>query len=348
MSEIFIEASPQPLGQDEPTTPAQLESAPSSPAPRKPRVWTVFVTFVVTIAAIFAVQIGLAVGLLLWVAWQGRSIQQAGAELIEWAETPEFFLFAGIPTQLTLLLMSLAAARFSPEPMVARLGLQRPRASAWRVAVWVAGAIVPFLVGLGAAQWLATVIPPDPTVARLYEHMHWQIAAPFILFIAVAPGICEEILFRGYMQRRLTQRWGMLCGVLVTSVLFGLMHIMPHAVVFAGTLGVWLGLMAWRTDSIWPSAVCHALVNGLWNVWNIGVALLVFPSDFPLPLFVAIVAVGVAAFAIACWDLATLRRQEAVIREAEKTPQIAPAEATYAITPLTPPDNGVATSPSPP
>jgi membrane protease YdiL (CAAX protease family) len=138
--------------------------------------------------------------------------------------------------------------------------------------------------------------------------MHGGIAIPFILFIALAPGVAEEFLFRGYIQRRLARRWGMWAGVLITSLLFGVMHIMPHTVLFAFVLGIWLGLMAWRTDSVWPGVICHALVNGLWNVWHIGVALAIFPGDFPLPLLIAIVAIGLAAFAGACWDLARHRQ----------------------------------------
>ncbi len=298
-----------PLWQDQPLSPAPYYVAPAPPIAPKPRVWTVFVAFVVALVALFAVQIVVAVALLFWIMLQGSPIQSAAEELLSWAATPEFFIIAGLPTQLTILLTALSAAWLSPQPVLQRLGLNAPRAAAWQTIAWVVGAIVPFLVGMGAAHLLALVIPPDPTVAQLYENMHWGIAAPFILFIAIAPGICEELFFRGYLQRRLTRRWGMWIGVLVSSVLFGVMHIMPHTVVFAFILGIWLGLMAWRTDSIWPSAVCHALVNGLWNVWNIGVALAVFSDEFPWLLLSAIALVGLAAFAIACWDLVTHRRE---------------------------------------
>lgn len=48
---------------------------------------------------------------------------------------------------------------------------------------------------------------------------------------------------------------------------------MPHAVVFAFPVGIWLGVLAWRTGSVWPSIVCHAFLNGIWNVFQIGVHL---------------------------------------------------------------------------
>jgi CAAX protease family protein len=277
---------------------------------RPPRVWTVFVVYVLAFAATIGVQIVLSIGLLVRFLQQGTSLQEASNRLIAIAGTPEFFIGMALPAQLMLLLTALAAAWVSPVPLDKRLGLLSPRAGLARIVVWLVAASVPFLVGIWAATLLAKVIPPDPSVALLYKNMHWQIAIPFIVFIAVAPGLSEEFLFRGYMQRRLTQRWSSWVGILVTSLLFAVMHIMPHAVVFAFPLGIWLGLIAWRCNSVWPGVICHALINGLWNVWQIGLSLKVFSEDAELPLLIALGGVGLAAFALACWDLATFQRHE--------------------------------------
>src|SRR5687767_14553314 len=66
------------------------------------------------------------------------------------------------------------------------------------------------------------------------------------------------------------------------------------------SIGIWLGLMAWRSGSIWPGIACHALVNGLWNVRSMGVRFEVFPARPPLALLIALGIAGVVAFG---WSL---------------------------------------------
>jgi membrane protease YdiL (CAAX protease family) len=61
----------------------------------------------------------------------------------------------------------------------------------------------------------------------MYERMTPVVAVPFVLFIAAFPGFNEELLFRGYIQRRLLARWSPWLAISVTSALFALMHVMP-------------------------------------------------------------------------------------------------------------------------
>jgi membrane protease YdiL (CAAX protease family) len=55
----------------------------------------------------------------------------------------------------------------------------------------------------------------------------------------------------------------------VTALLFAVAHLNVIQAVFALPLGIWLGIMAWRTGSIWPGVLCHAVVNAVWNLVNI-------------------------------------------------------------------------------
>jgi membrane protease YdiL (CAAX protease family) len=137
-------------------------------------------------------------------------------------------------------------------------------------------------------------------VAALYRQMTWEAAVPFLLFIAVVPAFMEELLFRGYIQGRLLQRWPAWVAILVTSVLFALMHVAPHAVAAAFPLGLWLGVLAWRTGSVWPGIVCHAFVNGAWNVWQVGRSLTGLEENPPAPVLVGLGVVGLVCFVLSC------------------------------------------------
>jgi membrane protease YdiL (CAAX protease family) len=130
------------------------------------------------------------------------------------------------------------------------------------------GSIAVLAVGVLFAVALTWIIPAPPIVEELYKAMKPEDAVPFVLFIAVLPGVIEELLFRGYVQRRLLERWHPATAILVSSTLFALVHLQPHHVVFAFPLGVWFGVIAWRTGSVYPSMLCHAFVNGGVNAWR--------------------------------------------------------------------------------
>jgi membrane protease YdiL (CAAX protease family) len=265
---------------------------PSPPAPSRPRIWPVFVSFVVAFIAMIGVQIVAAVGLVFWYLANGGSPARMAQELPKLiTQAGPFMLLTG-SSQLAMLGTVLAFAAFSPVPLTERLGWKWPKIPLWHWTVHVLGGVIPFTIGILCAYGMVAFFTPDPTIASLYEQMTPVMAVPFIFFIAVAPGFNEETLFRGYMQRRLLQRWHPLAAILVVSTLFAIVHITPHAMALAFPCGLWLGILAWRTNSTWPGIISHALFNGGWNVYVIGTTLQYLPD--PLPLWFQILFFGTA------------------------------------------------------
>lgn len=186
----------------------------------------------------------------------------------------------------------------SPRPTLTRVGLVRGNLPIWAYPIVMVGAFATLALGIFLATMIATVIPPDPSTAALYEKMTLALAIPFTIFIALAPGFMEEILFRGYLQRRLLERWSPWLAILVASFIFGIFHITPHASANAFVIGIWLGVLAWRTGSTFPGIACHAFINGDWNVWQIGKRLGAFPeSPSTLAIAVAAIIIGVCFLA---------------------------------------------------
>jgi membrane protease YdiL (CAAX protease family) len=137
--------------------------------------------------------------------------------------------------------------------------------------------------------------------------MTWNMAGPFVFFISFVPGFVEEVFFRGYMQRRLLHNWPVWASIVVASLLFAFLHLDLHQICFAFPIGIWLGVIAWRTGSIWPSMLCHAAINATSMTYNIGVKLLGWPDPPPLiPSMIGGVLVLVCFFASA-WLLARQR-----------------------------------------
>ncbi len=301
-----------------PTNPYESPLVPLTPGvallpaepQRRPRVWTAFVAVVAAFAAVIVGQIAATIALVAWHFAEGGTAGDLQAKLMDLITQPAMFIALGLLGQLMMLFTALVAAWLSPQPLALRLGLVQPATSVVQIGILIAGVLVPFAIGMSLAYALAEVIDPDPSVAAMYEKMTLGMALPFLLFIALAPGFTEELLFRGYVQRRLVERWGAGVAIVVTSLIFALFHIMPHAVAFAFPVGIWLGMLAWKTGSVWPGIICHALINGLWNVWQLGVRFDYFAEQPPVVLLVVLAIVGVAAFGASLWLMFQAPREQ--------------------------------------
>jgi sodium transport system permease protein len=91
----------------------------------------------------------------------------------------------------------------------------------------------------------------------------------FVLFVfAITPAVCEEFFFRGFVLGSL-HRLSTSMAIIVSSVLFGLMHVLTSNVLMVerflptALIGVLLAVIALRTGSIWPGMIFHAIHNGL-------------------------------------------------------------------------------------
>ena len=266
--------------------------------PSRPRIWTVFVTLVAALAAVLALQAAVGVAVAVWMVGRGVSVARLEAELIPLLTKPWTVIALGSASQAVFLATAFLAARLSREPTGRRLGLVRPALRPFGYAALAFGSWLPLAVGVGLAYSLPESVPKDPSAKMLYEQMTWTWALPFLLFISVAPGVCEEVFFRGYFQRRLQRRWSPWAAIGVTSLLFALFHMVPHTVVAVFPLGVWLGWIAWRTGSIWPGVVCHAFVNGSWNVRSLGIQLAGWPEEPPAVLSISAGLIALVSFVI--------------------------------------------------
>jgi membrane protease YdiL (CAAX protease family) len=81
--------------------------------------------------------------------------------------------------------------------------------------------------------------------------------------LAVAPAITEETFFRGVMLPRLATAWGRWPAIVVSAIAFGALHLDLVQGTVAALIGVLLGWIASRFDSVRPAMIAHALNNAL-------------------------------------------------------------------------------------
>lgn len=83
----------------------------------------------------------------------------------------------------------------------------------------------------------------------------------YFFILVVAPAVLEEFCFRGAICGRLAKYNGT-AAVLLSSILFSLIHMNISQIPFAFAAGLLMGYVYLRTGSIWSSVLIHAVNNG--------------------------------------------------------------------------------------
>ena len=157
--------------------------------------------------------------------------------------------------------IALAVGLLSRRGVAARLGLVRGRASAVDVARVCVGTLA-LSVALEATIELAGWLEDTP-LERLYALLAGARGADLalaLLAIGLAPGLAEELLCRGAVQRGLEARLGG-AAVLVGALCFGALHADWVHGGFAVVLGLYLGAASLTLGSVWPAIFAHASNN---------------------------------------------------------------------------------------
>jgi len=86
----------------------------------------------------------------------------------------------------------------------------------------------------------------------------------FLMFLvmAVLPAICEELIYRGFLLRGVSE-FGKAGAVVVSSFAFGLMHATIQQIPFAFAIGLFLGYITLRFKSLLLPIILHFINNSI-------------------------------------------------------------------------------------
>ena len=166
-------------------------------------------------------------------------------------------------TQLVFLLPALAWARLSGCRPLRLLRLVRPSPGGLLLGLGVGvGAIV---AGAGVmALWRTTL--PASVLERfdVGQDLMSQGWSPALLLglAAVLPALCEEIAFRGALQTALLRGRSPARAIAIGASIFAVVHFDPVRLPGVLLVGLAFGWLAWRTGSLWPPVLAHAVNNG--------------------------------------------------------------------------------------
>ena len=85
-----------------------------------------------------------------------------------------------------------------------------------------------------------------------------------LVIMAFLPAVFEELFFRGALQQILVRWWkAPIVAIIVTSLIFSLIHMSVYLFLSRAVLGFVLGLMFYQTRNIWVNIVAHFLNNAI-------------------------------------------------------------------------------------
>jgi len=82
-----------------------------------------------------------------------------------------------------------------------------------------------------------------------------------ISMLALTPAICEEVLFRGFVQRQAERALGAWRGIAFSGIIFGLYHLRLTQAIPLSILGVFMAYVTWRSRSLLPAMLIHLANN---------------------------------------------------------------------------------------
>lgn len=142
-------------------------------------------------------------------------------------------------------------------------------------------------MGCGATLWVASLglfelqysiwAPPDGYL-EMFRLLHERLrprgpldALVSLLAIAIAPALCEELLFRGLLLPSLLRAVGTAAAIVASAVLFGLIHLDAtpsgapslYRVPFAIFVGLGLAILRLVSGGLQAPALAHATLNAI-------------------------------------------------------------------------------------
>jgi len=125
-----------------------------------------------------------------------------------------------------------------------------------------------------------------------------------ILSNIIAAPVVEEVVFRGLMNTRLRKAMPNVVAVLITSIVFGIMHGHILWAIYAGLMGILFAITAIRCKSTLASIIVHMIVNTMGTV-------LAYSGWIPTTMAYAVMC-GVGAIFLVAVLVMLYKKQEVV------------------------------------
>jgi uncharacterized protein len=125
-------------------------------------------------------------------------------------------------------------------------------------------ALVSFsLIGIqiGIIMPLVSLIPMPDFVKEIFQAFAARDGVLSFIAIVFAAPILEELIFRGIILNGLLKKYSPLNSIILSSVLFGIVHLNPWQFIGALIIGIFSGWVYYRTEKLTLSIIIHSVNN---------------------------------------------------------------------------------------
>jgi len=179
----------------------------------------------------------------------------------------QIILFSAIP-----LFWWLFSAR-KKERFLLWIGLTKPKFNSRIKSIVVS--LISFFLLLSSGLFLLYSFEDKSLLANAkYAGLGISGVPPILIYSVFQTGLCEEILFRGFLNKRFSIKFGNIFGNIAQATLFGLLHgvllfgnisaiTVIIAIIFSSIAGWFMGYLNENlgNGSIIPSWIIHSLIN---------------------------------------------------------------------------------------
>jgi len=113
----------------------------------------------------------------------------------------------------------------------------------------------------GVISPISDLIPMPEFFKKALAELASQKGFFTFLYMVIAAPILEELIFRGIMLDGLLKKYSPIKAILISSILFGLVHLNPWQFVAGLFLGLFMGWVYYKTKSLSLAIIIHAAVN---------------------------------------------------------------------------------------
>ncbi len=154
----------------------------------------------------------------------------------------------------------------------------------------------PTILLWGVVMLLSMVVVIEPLMVLLPQSGQVMGRGVYMLLaVSIVAPIFEELICRGVILESIRAKRGAWVACVLSSLLFGLVHLTPQSMLNAFVIGLLLGFIYLRTNSIFAPMILHSINNLL------SYLLLIFGlSEFTLSEFVGNQAIYMTIYFIAC------------------------------------------------
>lgn len=173
------------------------------------------------------------------------------------------------------------------------------------------------MVGNIVTGIIGSLLPFTPKLPELDVPTSFYGIVIYFISTSFLPALSEEFFFRGIIYGSL-KKFGKTVAIVVSSVLFSLIHGNLVQIPFAFVVGLILGYITAEADSIWPAVIVHFINNFMSCV--ISYVGIIFNEDIQNFAFfiymILLIAIGLISFVI------YLNKKQNNAFKYEKTPHI--------------------------